>query len=71
MSHLRRKVLPFSVEHVKRSLKVPPVSTYNPEKIVSGVHVTLHTQFGKILGKTEKSTKALENDSKDGIGVQK
>jgi hypothetical protein len=59
------------VEDNERSIKEPPTSTYDPAKMVSGVHVTLHTQFGKILGKTEKSKKFLENDSEDGIGVQK
>jgi hypothetical protein len=59
------------VEDNKRSIKEPPTSTYDPAKMVSGVHVTLHTQFGQILGKTEKAKKVLENNSEDGIGVQK
>jgi hypothetical protein len=59
------------VEDNGRSIKEPPASIYDPAKMVTGVHVTLHTQFGKILGKTEKSKKVLENNSEDGIGVQK
>ena len=59
------------LEDNARRIKEPPASIYNPAKMVSGVHVTLHTQFGKILGKTEKSKKVLENDNEDGMGVQK
>jgi hypothetical protein len=59
------------VEDNARSIKEPLTSMYDPAKMVSGVHVTLHTQFGKILGKTEKSKKVRENDNEDDIGVQK
>ena len=58
-------------EDNERSIKEPTTAVYNPANMVSGVHVTLHTQFGKILVKTEKSKKFLESNNDDDIGFQK
>jgi hypothetical protein len=39
--------------------------------MLTGVNVTLHTSFGRILGKTEKAKMILVNESEAGVAEQR
>ena len=47
----------------RRELNTTPEEVYNPQKMLTGVNVKMHSEFVSILGKKEKSKAARKDES--------